>query len=96
LPFPGLRWGSVWLAPEPVPGRLVGVDLEEETEHVLDKTCKNGLDTLVLADEAVHERKKIGRCPTFLKPRRDYLNSPAVPMECNYSEVLWSGSRLPW
>jgi hypothetical protein len=35
LPSPGLRWGSVWLAPEQVVGSLVRVDLEEEVEHAL-------------------------------------------------------------
>jgi hypothetical protein len=32
LPFPGLRWGSVWLAPGQVAGGFVMMNLEEETE----------------------------------------------------------------
>ncbi len=33
LPFPGLRWGSVWLAPDRVAGGLVGADFEEKIEQ---------------------------------------------------------------
>ena len=33
LPFPGLRWGSVWLAPERVAGGFARAGLEEKIEH---------------------------------------------------------------
>ncbi len=33
MPSPGLRWGSVWLAPDRVAGGLVGADFEEKIEH---------------------------------------------------------------
>jgi hypothetical protein len=33
MPTPGLRWGSVWLAPEPIAGRPVGAGLQIRIEH---------------------------------------------------------------
>ncbi len=51
LPIPGLRWGSVWLAPEPVAGGFVRTNLEEDIEHA--RVGGQGGDRVALYEQAL-------------------------------------------
>jgi hypothetical protein len=100
LPFPGLRWGSVWLAPGQVAEGLVRVGLEEEIEHArvggpvsqgIDRVAVPGLAQLL---QQFADGRRVAEAGVGGGPGGQGLDRVAVPGRAQCPQQPGNGPRV--